>query len=168
MDGKVDSYQVTFGTILPERIKGLQDEKKPGEYHSIEFGTLYKGTVEQYSHDNFGVESRHTKNGSLLTFDRHTIDKLETQLYGKISISINKVTPVTPVTPGDDGGTDNYNYSDDSEHENSYKNGIDPPSLEASHPSPPSPPREPRQPVQSAVPTDDSFYMKNHQCEGTD
>ena len=35
---------------------------------------------------------------------RHTIDKLETQLSGKISIGISKkVTPVTPVTPGDEG-----------------------------------------------------------------
>ena len=140
MDGKVDAYSSEFWLELPEHIKGIHDEKKPGEYHSIEFGTLYKGTVSRILQDNFGVESKHTKHGSLLTFDRHTIDKLETQLSGKISIGISKkVTPVTPVTPGDEGGTDNYNYSDESEHENSYKNEIDPPSLEASHPSPPSP-----------------------------
>jgi hypothetical protein len=167
LDGKVDAYSSEYWLELPERIKGVHDEKKPGEYHSIEFGTLYKGTVSRILQDNFGVESKHTKHGSLLTFDRHTIDKLETQLNGKISISINKVTPVTPVTAGDEGGTDNYNYSDDSEHENSYKNEIDPPSLEASHPSPPSPPR-----VQATCPkcgtTDDAFYMKNHHCEGTD
>jgi hypothetical protein len=37
------------------------------------------------------------------------------------------------------GGTDNHSYLDESEHENSYKNDLDPPPLQASHPSPPSP-----------------------------
>jgi hypothetical protein len=103
MDGKIDAYSSEFWLELPEHIKGVHDEKKPGEYHSIEFGTLYKGTVSRILQDNFGVESKHTKHGSLLTFDRHTIDKLETQLNGKISITKRKVTPVTPVTAGDEG-----------------------------------------------------------------
>ena len=86
LDGKVDVYSSEFWDELPEHIKGQQDDKKPGEYHSIEFGTMYKGTVSKILHDNFGVESRHTSQGSLLTFDRHTIDKLETHLNGKIRI----------------------------------------------------------------------------------
>ena len=165
MDGKVDAYSSEYWLELPEHIKGVHDEKKPGEYHSIEFGTLYKGTVSRILQDNFGVESKHTKHGSLLTFDRHTIEKLETQLNGKISINTAKVTRVTPVTAGDEGGTDNYNYSNESERENSYKNELDPPLLEASHPSPPSPPR-----VQTICPkcgekSPNPYWFKHHHCD---
>lgn len=85
-DGEVYAYASEFWEILPQRILGKQDEKKPGEYHSIEFGTLYKGTVGKILHDNFGVESKHTNRGSLLTFNRYTINKLASQLNGKISI----------------------------------------------------------------------------------
>jgi hypothetical protein len=98
VDKKVEAYASEFWLELPEHIKGQQDEKKPGEYQSVEFGMLYKGTVSKILQDNFGVESRHTKHGSLLTFDCQTIKKLESQLNNKIRIK--KVTPVTPVTAG--------------------------------------------------------------------
>ena len=138
LDGKVDAYSSEFWDELPEHIIGQQDEKRPGEYHSIEFGTMYKGTVSKILHDNFGVESRHTNQGSLLTFDRHTIEKLETQLNGKIRISPKKVTPVTPVTAGEEGGMENNNNSNESERENNTKSvknrAKDPPPQEASPP----------------------------------
>ncbi len=98
VDKKVEAYASEFWLELPEHIKGQQDEKKLGEYQSVEFGMLYKSTVSKILQDNFGVESRHTKHGSLLTFDCQTIKKLESQLNNKIRIK--KVTPVTPVTAG--------------------------------------------------------------------
>ena len=65
LDGKVELSSKNFWDLLPDRIEGKQDEKKPGEYHSTEFGTLYKGTVGKILHDNFGIESRHTKKGAV-------------------------------------------------------------------------------------------------------
>ena len=99
VDGKVDIYASDFWIELPDHIKGQQDDKKPGEYHSVEFGTLYKGTVSRMLQDNFG-ESRHTRQGSLLTFDCHTITKLESQLNNKIRVSCDGMTPVTANTEG--------------------------------------------------------------------
>jgi hypothetical protein len=86
LDGKVDILAKDFWLKIPERIAGQQDEKKPGEYHSTEFGTLYKGTVGKILHDNFGVESKHTEKGNLLTFQRHTIKRLKSQLNSKIIV----------------------------------------------------------------------------------
>jgi hypothetical protein len=57
LDGKVEAYASEYWEILPEVILGQPDEKKPGEYHSTEFGTLYKGTIGRTLLDNFGVES---------------------------------------------------------------------------------------------------------------
>lgn len=101
LDGKVELLARDFWAILPDRIPGQQDDKKPGEYHSTEFGTLYKRTVGTIMHDNIGVESRHTKNGALYTFNRHTINRLRSQLNGKIRIK--KGDLVTQVTQGEKG-----------------------------------------------------------------
>jgi hypothetical protein len=96
----VEAYASEFWSELPEHIKGEQDDKRPGEYHSVEFGTLYKGTVSRMLQDNFGVESRHTRQGSLLTFDCATIIKLQSQLNTKIRVSRDAVTPVTTYREG--------------------------------------------------------------------
>ena len=74
LDGKVEAYASEYWDILPVVILGQQDDKKPGEYHSTEFGTLYKGTIGKILHDSFGVESEHTNKGALYTFDRHDIN----------------------------------------------------------------------------------------------
>jgi hypothetical protein len=152
-DGKVEAYASEFWSELPEHIKGQQDDKKPGEYHSVEFGTLYKGTVSRMLQDNFGVESRHTRQGSLLTFDCATIIKLQSQLNTKIRVSGDAVTPVTTYREGGIG-------SHDANIENKT---VDPPLQEPSHPSLPS---------QVAMQTGgmcgtelEPFYMRIHHCE---
>ena len=106
-DGKIKVYASDFWLELPLHIQGQQDEKKPGEYHSIEFATLYKGRVGRILHDNFGIESEHTKKGSLLTIDRPTIIKLESQLNNKIVVKdpAGAVTVVTAVTAIEEGDT---------------------------------------------------------------
>ena len=104
-DGKIKVYASDFWLELPLHIQGQQDDKKPGEYHSIEFATLYKGTIGRILHDNFGIDSEHTKKGSLLTIDCPTITILESQLNNKIVVKDPAVTVVTTVTAIEEGGT---------------------------------------------------------------
>ena len=131
-------------------IQGQQDDKKPGEYHSIEFATLYKGTIEKIVHDNFGIDSEHTKKGSLLTIDCPTITILESQLNNKIVVKDPAVTVVTTVTAIEEGGTDNYDKNCDNQQEKIDQNNANPllrePSL-LSHPSPCSISGEPLRPL---------------------
>lgn len=103
-DGKIKVNASNFWLELPSHIQGQEDKTKPGEYHSIEFATLYKGTVGRILHDNFGIESEHTKKGSLLTIDCPTITKLENQLNNKIVVKDRAVTVVTAVTAIKEGG----------------------------------------------------------------
>lgn len=100
LDGKVEAYASEYWQMLPQVIAGLPDKEKPGEYHSIEFATLYKRTVGTILHDNFGIESKHTNQGALYTFNRHIIDRLKSQLNSKI-----EVTQVTQVTQAEEVGT---------------------------------------------------------------
>lgn len=117
LDGKVEILAKDFWLKIPDRISGQQDNNKPGEYHSVEFGTLYKGTVGKILHENFGIESYHTRDGNMLVLHRHIIRRLRSQLNGKISISVS-VNTVNTVKADRGGG---YN---DSERETSFSSEI--------------------------------------------
>jgi hypothetical protein len=109
--------------------------------------------------DNFGVESRHTRQGSLLTFDCPTIAKLQSQLNNKIRVSRDTVTPVTAYR---EVGTSNYDV-------NIENKSVDPPFQEPSHPSLPSPEVEIKPPIIETCEhcgyTENPFWMKMHRCD---
>jgi len=134
LDGKVEAYASEYWDILPVVILGQQDEKKPCEYHSTEFGTLYKGTIGKILHDSFGVESEHANRGALYTFDRHNIERL----LGQLSSSI-KVTGVTAVTPIREGGTRNSRLDNKNKKEIHAQESSTPLTQDASQPSLSSP-----------------------------
>jgi len=159
-DGKIKVYASNFWLELPLHVQGQEDKTKPGEYHSIEFATLYKGTVGRILHDNFGIESEHTKKGSLLTIDCPTITKLESQLNDKIVVKDPSVTVVTAVIAIEEGGYDNHDHN---QEEKTDQNQVDPPLQEPSLLSPPSPCGICGEPLDP-----DPFYAKHHRCEGTD
>jgi hypothetical protein len=160
LDGKAELLAKDYWSKLPERIDGKEDDKRPGEYHSAEFGTLYKQSVGKILHDNFGVESQHNKNGSLLTFDRYKIQRLKSQLNSKI-----KVTAVTAVTADKEGGI-TLSTNNNCENEEIDSGEIRaPPSQLLSLPSLPSPSPCPTcgEPLDS-----DPYYAKFHICTSTD
>ena len=160
-DVKFELYAKEYWEKLPQRIEGRQDERKPGEYHSIEFGTLYKGTVGRILHDNFGVESRHTKDGNLLIFNHSTVRRLRSQLISKIMMK-----SVNTMKAGEGGGIFNLSTNNLDSHVNNNENHArkttDPLIQLPSLPSLPSP---------YACPTcgelldEEPYYKKLHRCE---
>ena len=61
---------------IKENIPGKQDEKKPNEYHTHDYGTLYKTTITKLLGDIYGVKSKHTKNGNVLIIDPLGFDRV--------------------------------------------------------------------------------------------
>lgn len=66
-------YAGQIWTSILETIPGAFDNKKPNEFQSYDYGTLYRNTITNIVCDKFGAERRHRKTGTLLTFD---IEKL--------------------------------------------------------------------------------------------
>jgi hypothetical protein len=65
-----------YGSTIWDRIKagaieGYYDEKKPNQYESADYGTLYRNTITSIICDKFGAEKRHTDKGSILKFIKH-------------------------------------------------------------------------------------------------
>ena len=63
--------QITAGAI-----EGYYDEKKPNEYQSADYGTLYRNTITNIICDKFGAEKRYTDKGSILKFDTKKLARI--------------------------------------------------------------------------------------------
>ncbi len=76
----------TFWNALKEIIPGKEDEKKPNEYHTENYGTLYSTTITNLLSDVFGAATKHSRNGNMLIFDHEIIEKLSKKDKTKIIV----------------------------------------------------------------------------------
>jgi hypothetical protein len=76
----------TFWNTLKENIPGKEDEKKPNEYHTEDYGILYSTTITNLLSDVFGATTKHGRNGNMLIFDPEIIEKLSKKDKTKIIV----------------------------------------------------------------------------------
>jgi hypothetical protein len=61
---------ITFGGI-----PGSYDSKKPNEYQTQDYDTIYRNTVGKIISDNFGAEPKHMRDGNAFVFDLENLAK---------------------------------------------------------------------------------------------
>jgi hypothetical protein len=66
-------YASQVWSSILENIDGFCDERRPNEYQTHEFGTIYRNTITNLICDKFGADRRHKKAGTLLTFDEEKL-----------------------------------------------------------------------------------------------
>jgi hypothetical protein len=102
---------IIWDNIIQGSIEGHYDEKKPNEYQTADYGTIYRNTITNIICDKFGAEKRHDRNGSILKFD---VEKL-VKVAKSYDLEINIQTEVTefqqPQEGIEDKGTDSNNFS---------------------------------------------------------
>ena len=54
---------------IKDSIPGSYDEKKPNEYQTQDYDTIYRNTIGKTICDNFGAEREHRRNGNVFVFD---------------------------------------------------------------------------------------------------
>ncbi len=115
------SRELTVNQIwssIKETIDGTYDERKSNEFQSADYGVIYRNTITNIICDKFGATRKHTKNGSLLTFD---LEKLV-----KIGKAYNLETNMQAMLEGDDGdGSDGSTDSTDTLGLNSHAENRD-------------------------------------------
>ncbi|MFL6508542.1 MAG: hypothetical protein ACJ704_11490 [Nitrososphaeraceae archaeon] len=57
-------------------IEGYYDSKKPNEYQTADYGTIYRNTITNIICDKFGAERKRNENGSILTFDFEKLSRV--------------------------------------------------------------------------------------------
>ena len=73
---------------LMEEIPGMLNEKNPNEYHTDDYGTIYRiSTVSNYLGDSFGGRVKHKKTGNVWIFNRDTIESLAKEDKSRITIT---------------------------------------------------------------------------------
>jgi hypothetical protein len=60
-------------TSIPD---GYYDEKKPNEYQTLEYGTIYNNSVSNILEHIFGGRSRHKEAGNLFIFDPEELERV--------------------------------------------------------------------------------------------
>jgi hypothetical protein len=63
---------ITSGAI----IQGKYDDRKPNEYHSSDYGTIYRNTITNIICDKFGAERKRKNDGTVLIFDNEKLLKV--------------------------------------------------------------------------------------------
>ena len=57
-------------------VDGHYDERRPNEYQTADFGTIYRNSITNIICDKFGAQRRHKERGNILIFDPEKLVKI--------------------------------------------------------------------------------------------
>jgi hypothetical protein len=75
------------------RIHGHYDERRPNEFQTEDFGTIYQNTLTVLLCDKFGAVRKHTEKGSVLIFDQEKLAKVSESYVLETKIQLTKDYP---------------------------------------------------------------------------
>jgi hypothetical protein len=85
----------TYGNEIPasitwdsikSNVEGHWDERKPNEYQTSEYGTIYRNTITNIIRDKFGAKPKHKETGNVLIFNLEKVVRAGKIYNRKINI----------------------------------------------------------------------------------
>ena len=58
-----------WNMITSGNVNGYYDDRRPNEYQTADFGTIYRNSITNIICDKFGAQRRHKEKGNILIFD---------------------------------------------------------------------------------------------------
>jgi hypothetical protein len=110
-------------------IKGHYDEKKPNQFETEDYGTIYRNTITNVICDKLGAQKVHKEVGSVLTFDIDKLAKIAKSYDLYIDIQL-KLSDENSEADGSDSSDDfskttaTSNENDNTKIANVYQNSI--------------------------------------------
>jgi hypothetical protein len=133
---------------IKSTIQGHYDEKKPYEYHTLEYGTIYNNTISSILEQTFGGRPKHRRDGNVFIFD-----PVELVRVGKgLNLSTDIQTKICEGCEGSEASTEEVYQFDEHKSANLrgeivgnsvYNNQKE----ERDHPQKPSQPSQPSPPT---------------------
>jgi hypothetical protein len=99
---EVPAKRIWSEIISGSIIEGHLDDKRPNEYQSADYGTLYRNTITNIICDKFGAERKHAEHGNVLRFDPEKLVKVG----NAYNIGTNIQTKVVDDEDGDPEGSE--------------------------------------------------------------
>jgi hypothetical protein len=87
--GRTVTTSEIWNAITSGGIPGSYDSKKPNEYQTQDYDTIYRNTVGKIISDNFGAEPKHMRDGNAFVFDLEKLAKAGRVYDIEVSIQTN-------------------------------------------------------------------------------
>ena len=192
----------TYGNEIPasitwdsikSNVEGHWDERRPNEYQTSEYGTIYRNTITNIIRDKFGAKPKHKETGNVLIFNLEKVVRAG-KIYNR-KINIQTKLRQTEDHEGSEGLTQIPDKAESNNDKESAENGAnaedstntlqDIHNRKLSSSSEPSEPSEPSDTIirqerilhrigrtdnwecQSCILTGDRHFMKVHVCSST-
>jgi hypothetical protein len=91
---------------IKKYIEGHWDERKPNEYQTSEYGTIYRNTITNIICDKFGAKRKHREKGNYLIFNPEKVTKAGKVYNTKISIQTKLIIYKPECTEGSEGSVE--------------------------------------------------------------
>ena len=132
---------------IKSSIEGRSDEKKPNEYHTLEYGTIYNNTISSILEQTFGGRPRHRRDGNVFIFN-----PVELARVGRaLNLSTDIQTKICEGCEGSEGSTEETHQFD--EHKSSNLRGeVDGDLIKYNQKEGYTDPQKPSQPSQPSQP----------------
>jgi hypothetical protein len=100
-EGPEISSQKIWNTLM-EEIPGMLNEKNPNEYHTEDYGTIYRtSTLPSYLGDSFDGVVKHTKKGNVWIFNREIIENMAKEDKSRITITLTTISEINEENEGE-------------------------------------------------------------------
>jgi hypothetical protein len=100
---------------LKGNIEETPDQRKPSEYHTSDFGTIYRNTITSIICDKFGAKRKHKETGNILIFNPEKLARAGKVYVTKTSIQ-TRLMQDTPEDPeGSEGLMEAFHASNEEE-----------------------------------------------------
>ena len=108
--------------LIKDSIDGTPEERKPNEYQTSDYGTIYRNTITMIMCDKFGAKRKHKEKGNFLIFDPEKVSRAGRVYNTKVSIQTKILVADTDHRPEDPEGSEG---SMEMPGDNHYKDDID-------------------------------------------
>jgi hypothetical protein len=102
--------------LIKDSIDGTWDDRKPTEYHTSDYGTIYRNTITNIICDKFGAKRKHKEKGNFLIFDPEKVARA-----GKVyntNVSIQTKILLQDSSEGPEGSEGSMEKTED--HQDKY------------------------------------------------
>jgi hypothetical protein len=87
-------YASTIWKRIMQQVPGTYDDKKPNQYETTEYRTLYNNTVTKLLVDKFGAVRKRKSDGVVLQFDKDKLERFSRAYSGSAESDTIKVTVI--------------------------------------------------------------------------
>ena len=77
---------------ITHNLDGKHDDRKPNEYHTVDYNILYRNTITNIICDKFGASREHKKDGKVLVFDVEKLLKIGSLYDLNDNIQVKEIT----------------------------------------------------------------------------